>query len=53
MRKEEVYGPGSCSSNSSDHGSCEEEEDVHHAEEVKALVDVVVEVSGAFSTVMC
>jgi hypothetical protein len=32
-RKEEVYGPQLSSSNSADHVSCEEEEDVHHPKE--------------------
>jgi hypothetical protein len=39
--KEEVYGPGSASSNHSDHGSCEEEDDVHHSEETMVPVDEV------------
>jgi hypothetical protein len=39
--KEEVYGPGSASSNPSDHGSCEEEDDVHHSEETMVPVDEV------------
>jgi hypothetical protein len=50
-RKEEVYGPGSSSSNSSDHVSHKEEEDVHHSKEDMAPVDVVEvvdTVSGAF-----
>jgi hypothetical protein len=55
-RKEEVYGPRSYSSNSSDHGSSEEEKDVHCSEVVMAPVDVVavvLEVSGAFTNVQC
>jgi hypothetical protein len=51
-RKEEVYGPGSSSSNSADH---QEEEDVHHPKEDIALVNVVEivgKVSAEFSSAM-